>query len=42
VEAGAKGRAIVVDQYRSDRFGDAYLRMIDELTGTSAGTSVDS
>lgn len=42
VEAGAKGRAIVVDQYRSDRFGDAYLRMIDELTGTSAGTPVDS
>jgi D-inositol-3-phosphate glycosyltransferase len=31
MEAGAKGRAIVVDQYRSDRFGDAYLRMIDEL-----------
>lgn len=30
--AGEKGRAIVVDQYRSDRFGDAYLRMIDELT----------
>jgi glycosyltransferase involved in cell wall biosynthesis len=30
--AGAKGREIVVDQYRSDRFGDAYLRTIDELT----------
>lgn len=29
--AGAKGRAIVVDQYRTDRFGDAYLTMIDEL-----------
>lgn len=29
--AGAKGREIVVDQYRTDRFGDAYLRMIDEL-----------
>jgi glycosyltransferase involved in cell wall biosynthesis len=32
--AGMKGRAIVVDQYRSDRFGDAYLRMIDELAAT--------
>jgi len=30
--AGQKGRAIVVEQYRSDRFGDAYLRMIEELT----------
>jgi hypothetical protein len=29
--AGAKGRAIVIDQYRSDHFGDAYLSMIDEL-----------
>jgi glycosyltransferase involved in cell wall biosynthesis len=31
VAAGAKGRAMVVDQYRSDHFGDAYLSMIDEL-----------
>jgi glycosyltransferase involved in cell wall biosynthesis len=31
--AGAKGRAIVEEQYRSDSFGDAYLRMIDELAG---------
>lgn len=30
--AGAKGRALVVDQYRSDLFGEAYLSMIDELT----------
>ncbi|HEV3212020.1 MAG TPA: glycosyltransferase family 4 protein [Acidimicrobiales bacterium] len=29
--AGAKGRAIVADQYRTDHFRDAYLRMIDEL-----------
>jgi D-inositol-3-phosphate glycosyltransferase len=32
-EAGVKGRALVVDQYRADRFGDAYLRMIAELAG---------
>jgi glycosyltransferase involved in cell wall biosynthesis len=30
--AGAKGRAMVIDQYRSDHFGEAYLSMIDELT----------
>lgn len=29
--AGLKGREIVLDQYRSDRFGDAYLRMIEAL-----------
>jgi glycosyltransferase involved in cell wall biosynthesis len=29
--AGAKGRAMVVDRYRSDHFGDTYLSMIDEL-----------
>jgi glycosyltransferase involved in cell wall biosynthesis len=30
---GKRGRELVAERYRSDLFGEAYLRMIEELAG---------